>query len=617
MRIQVIKRALGLLVVDIVIIIGIFILQFRADSSIIEKLGNLQITLANSDTDDGKVFLKNQLQITYNGLIIAFDDQKPATIYSTKDKENKAEPIQLITWARPSELSYEFDFTNDVKLLVALSSEEADATLSLHSEVPAGYTLYIPYSYGYSTKIQKDDGNRMVLNNKKSSWEMEAYGLSEGKISFTHGNSLAIYSVYDDSQQFSFDSITDLPIAVASTYNENVENFKTNLINSFKSVNIDAATPEQNVVSYIAAMAERGEYVAAVESIPQNFKRSGQRTYLSAPYLNTLNEMNILLDNAITENSAMINRSAANLTLDIFTVRNIAPFMCINTNKQNVVAILNNAAAYDYKNATLSQAVGVIQVYSELSKIGSEYAQLLVPAIDGCIERITASCSLNGNVLTVSENDTFLSVVQAVETGVTVLRCGITTENQMLQKAGYAIVNSYIAESSSFDLRTLSNLYPILAYNNWYYPHFEKIENAEGDLMWAWTCAKSIKYNKDSSDEISYTIDFPEGFTHYVIIKGVPHFRAIYIYGMAFRTDPRFETYNSSGYVYKRDTGTLLLKSRHRSQNEIVRLEVGEPVTVNKPVEPTPAPAEETPVEDTTPVAPAEAPTTEATSAAE
>ena len=62
---------------------------------------------------------------------------------------------------------------------------------------------------------------------------------------------------------------------------------------------------------------------------------------------------------------------------------------------------------------------------------------------------------------------------------------------------------------------------------------------------------------------------------------------------MAFRTDPRFETYNSSGYVYKKSSETLLLKSRHKSQVEKVRL-------VYLAAKPAPAPVVETPVVEST-----------------
>ena len=51
---------------------------------------------------------------------------------------------------------------------------------------------------------------------------------------------------------------------------------------------------------------------------------------------------------------------------------------------------------------------------------------------------------------------------------------------------------------------------------------------------------------------------------------------------MAFRTDPRFETYNSSGYVHQKDNDVLLLKSRHRSANEVIRL-VYNTAAVEKP----------------------------------
>ena len=63
------------------------------------------------------------------------------------------------------------------------------------------------------------------------------------------------------------------------------------------------------------------------------------------------------------------------------------------------------------------------------------------------------------------------------------------------------------------------------------------------------------------------------GLTHYMIINGVPNFHGkIEIQGQMFRTDPRFETYNSSGYVYQTNSSALLIKSRHKSKMELIRL---------------------------------------------
>jgi hypothetical protein len=66
------------------------------------------------------------------------------------------------------------------------------------------------------------------------------------------------------------------------------------------------------------------------------------------------------------------------------------------------------------------------------------------------------------------------------------------------------------------------------------------------------------------------TASFPQGDTHYMVIKGIKPFGRIQIYGMDFRTDPRFETYNSSGYRYEAETETLFLKMRHKAEYEDV-----------------------------------------------
>ena len=193
--------------------------------------------------------------------------------------------------------------------------------------------------------------------------------------------------------------------------------------------------------------------------------------------------------------------------------------------------------------------------------------------MNACIERITDACSFENNVLTISENDTFLSVIQAVETGIAILRYGDLTGNTTLQKAGYVLVNSYMSEATSFDLRTLANLYPVIAYDNTFIPHFDLVKGAEGSSVVAWTCAKSISAEKDADGSMSLSIEFTEGDTNYIIFTGIPQFARIYIYDMLYRTDPRFETYNSSGYVYKAASGTLLLKSRHKAATETIRFE--------------------------------------------
>ncbi len=589
MSIRILKKALGLLIVDIVIIIGIFVLQFRTDSNIIKKIGNLQIILAGAEGQDGTSVFKNKLRVSYNGISFFCDDQNPALV----KKDGVQIPVQLIDWQQQDDLSCIVKFTEDVKVTFELASNAPDASLAVFTELPSEISaLLIPYNYASNMKVQKNEASSLILDTKKTSWELTAYSLVSGYSEFNKYDTVATYAVYDENKKFTFDTIVDLPIASAAEYNNNISQFKKNLIASFDANTVTENITEQVAVSYVAAMAENGNYNRALEKLPDSIKKSRQRTYLSAPYLNTLEDMNANLEKTMKDYEKKINDSAYNGSLDLFTIDNIANFLYIHPEKNNVLKLLQNTANIGPESMSIIQITGIMQAYVDLVNLKPSYAAILEPLLEKAIPVLTDSCTFEGNILTISENDTFLSVIQAVETGIALLRYGNVVKDDVLVHAGYALVNSYISESISFDLRTLANLYPIIAYDNTFYPHLEKVYDDGKKIMWAWTCAKKINCRIDS-EECVFTIDFPEGFSHYVIIKGVEHFNSIYIYDMAFRTDPRFETYNSSGYVYKKSTETLLLKSRHKQQNEIVRLTFKDNIPVAPVVtEPSPAAVE-------------------------
>ena len=238
----------------------------------------------------------------------------------------------------------------------------------------------------------------------------------------------------------------------------------------------------------------------------------------------------------------------------------------------SVKKLLTNASAVEISERTLQQAVGILNVYNELYQKNVELANILAPAASKAVEKISSSCAIDENSITIVENGIFLSVVQAVQAGDAVLCYGETTKNASLIAGGRLIITSYLKESSSFDLKTLGELYPIVVHDNYFYPHFAVLAFNDGRAVWAWTCAKNISYENDNQGSITLNIDFPLSYTHYAIISGIECFQTIYIYDLAFRTDARFETYNSSGYVYQNDSKSLLLKSRHKSQVEQIRL---------------------------------------------
>lgn len=575
MNIRIIRKAISLLIVDVIIIIGIFVLQFRTDSSIIEKIGNLQLTFSQTEDAEKGMILQNKFRLTYNGINFYFDNQNPVTV--VKSDETKSS-LTLESWQKDDDLSYTLNFSDDVKVTFNLDSAEENSSLFINTVLPAKiHSVFLPFNYSSNIKIEQQENHSLVLNNKNNSWELQADSIDSGLFALSNKKPKGIYSIYQEETKFTFDVLHDSPLADLSLFQKNIAALKVNLISSFKSNTNNANISEQVIVSYIAAQAERGNYSVAIDEIPSSLKKSSKRTYLSAPYLNTLSDMNELLEKSISDYESKISTNVNAESLDIFTIHNISNYMAIHSKPKDVKSLLENTSKKDLTNASISQVSGILQVYVNLADLMPSYAKILEPILPSCIEKITQACSYDNNKLTISENGTFLSVMQAVEIGFAVMRYGIQINDNSLQNAGYVLVNSYLSENSSFDLRTLANLYPVIAYDNWYYPHLQIINKDSDNIMWAWTCARTISYEKESDDILNLTIDFPEGYTHYVIIKGLPHFSTIYIYDMAFRTDPRFETYNSSGYVYRQQSKTLLLKSRHKTRKENIRFDFTEP----------------------------------------
>lgn len=567
---QFLRKSFTLLVIYAVLIVGIFVLQFKNDSIISEKLGSLHVTLLESVSEDNNVSLKNKFNVMFNGLSFSANDDEPVRAVVN----NEERPISLKTWKKLSPLSCELDFANDIKIIFSVSDDSPRAYLSAEAKLPYNVSkVIVPYGFGVGTTITDQADNKVQVSSKKNAWELNAPKLGKETITLTSRENVVSYSYFDKTRSFSFDDAISLDNASETAYINSIENLKSNLISAFAQVQNDSVVvAEQEAVSYVAAMAEKGSYNEALDVVPQSFKRSALRTFLSAPYFDTLARVNEPLQAQLKTYGEMIARANESVSFDVFNVRFIADYMCMHPGAESVRGLLNRVAQADVSECSVQQVTGILNVYDELETKNPELANILAPAAVKCVEKIQASTALDENRITIAEKGTFLSVIQAVQAGDALYRYGNIVHNPGFVAGGRLIINSYLKDSASFDLRTLGELYPVVVHNNRFYPHFDVLAFDNGRAVWTWTCAESVNYQNDNQGTITLNIDFPLSYTHYMIVNGVEPFQQIYIYDMAFRTDYRFETYNSSGYVYQNDTKSLLLKSRHKSQVEQIRL---------------------------------------------
>jgi hypothetical protein len=103
-----------------------------------------------------------------------------------------------------------------------------------------------------------------------------------------------------------------------------------------------------------------------------------------------------------------------------------------------------------------------------------------------------------------------------------------------------------------------------------YYPRAAGIGSGVSGL-WAWTAASSVSAAQEGN-VLDISVSFPVGEIHYLMIRGVRSFAKIQIYNLDYPTDPQFESYDASGWVYSVQDQILVLKLKHRSAVEHIKI---------------------------------------------
>lgn len=567
------RKALGLTVLYAVIIIGIFVLQFRNESVLFKNTGLLRISVAETLDSNGNKTIKNNLQVSFKGINFTVDNLTPLQLISSN---RQPVPLSLVSWEQPTEQSYRFNFTENTSLTFAVSDTTEDASLSVTAKFPASADfLSLPYKPVSGFSVTEQTKTNQFVSSKKSSYRMSAQEITGNEILFTNKSNTLSYNNFVPSDEFTLASIpADSVNAREHTLAEHIKAFRENLVETAEAAFHAAETvPERAVAAYVAELSCRGKFKQAVDNVPESFKKGSRRTYFTAPYFNSLVSMNSTLTMTTENLSSLVENAVATKNYSIFDAQNIENFILQNQSSKNVLDLLSLPASEEEFDPTLTQASGILNVYVFLQKNGVAAAQRLLPAVGSCIQKITASCHLAQDTLTLSNSDIPADIIQSAKIGANLIEYAKLVSDESMKKCGTMILNTLFAKNQHFDLRTAGELYPILVKDAKNYPHTDVLRTTPEKTIWAWTCASDIVYENSADKNVTtLKIDFSKTDSHYVIIKGIEPFERIEIYGLSFHTDERFETYNSSGYVYNRATQTLFLKSRHRSPTEVIRL---------------------------------------------
>ena len=561
-----IRKFFGLFVLYSLIILGIFALQFRSQSIFSKNFAQLRLTLTQNKDEAQKNPYSDTFYIAYKGMTLFTDEENKA--FLTYTNGNKI-PLVFTDWKEIDETSFELLFSENVSLLCKISGEKNDS-LNISVNLPTkSREISIPYKFSKSYTVTDSNSKRMLLKSNNTQTALKAPEIKESELVLFASNKNLSYSNYIPVTKFTFDTILENPLAQVDFYMQTKKNIKNASVNNFNSSS-DTLT-EQAANAYMAELTPKGKYLDAIAQIPASFKEGTRRTYVSAPYLNNLVNMNNSLVMQLENLDYKMNFALEKNDLSIFETDNLGDFLL--TRKPSVATqLLQLPSKQEVFEPTTKQASGILNTYTALKPKYPELADILLPVLDKSLEVVESSCYTENDMLFITSSNEKLDNLQSIRIGKTLVNYGSITKNTTVQAGGYMLINSQIPAVEALDLRTTGEIYAILEEDSTFYPHMNFVNKENGITTWAWTVAQSISYSKDEEETITLETKFPQGATHYMILNNIEPFKSIEIYGMKFRTDPRFETYNSSGYVYNARTKTLFLKYRHKSETEIVKL---------------------------------------------
>lgn len=333
-------------------------------------------------------------------------------------------------------------------------------------------------------------------------------------------------------------------------------------------------------------MASENQYTEALDSVPSIFKTGPNRTYLSAPYFNSLARMNTGYQTELQSRKLQLNSALADNSIAVISIDSLLQVLQ-QTAQLSQIPYVGTIIANNISSLNAYQAACVLAFYADIAAYEMSYRQYIEPYLAIC-EKIVLSAFVNINELYfISLEKNTVNTTTNIRIADMLIRYGQAIHNTSWQQGGFLLINSLFALTESgdsvmeeytyySDMSSISGskpinpsvLYSLLVTDNTYYPHTVILNTQEP--LWAWTVAEDVSYKKDASSA-TISVTFPQGETHYMIISGIEPFSSIQLYGLDFRTDPQFESYNSAGYIYLRETKTLLIKMRHRSIIEDIK----------------------------------------------
>ncbi|MDR2900927.1 MAG: hypothetical protein LBV20_05365 [Treponema sp.] len=591
MKKPVFPRILGLLVLYIAVFAGLVLLQFTNRTSFTHRNGSLVVSgFYQEDTEqpilsDTEFLISGSASVFFQGIEFILAPDRGFTMIDNQGLETEFVLEKMMVSGE------NIDFMLSDGSSIEFSPQFTGGNQELWIFGKLGNTvesIELPIKTPRSSKIDENDTIVVMNDNLMYSFNKTSIDTERKVLVLSQNNPNAHYAVIPDKKTFNPE---DYILAEAESIRDYDNAVQIWLDQSYLAWSrlIQANPSEELVAAYLTESVKKGNYRPAVTAIPQSFLTGQQRTFNSSVFLGRLDLGLRSISAHEGETLANISRLINENSEDLFNEPHVFDDLSI----RNLTTLINDGAAFvrtiDPASLHLRAIPGIFEGWRDWQtmKNGEEnpFERLLEQAFFVISQNII---KLEDREAVFVQQDRDIDILYNTILGKALIEYGDASGSPERAAIGRSLILSVlhmvdqtgtfprhitIAEDGTLQIpanETMSSfhLYTIFHHDE-YYPRAIPIKSMPG--MWAWTAASSVTSTMENN-ELDISAAFPVGETHYMIIRGVKPFAKIQLYNMDYRTDAQFERYDSSGWSYSPSEQTLLVKMKHRTNIEHVRI---------------------------------------------
>jgi hypothetical protein len=362
-------------------------------------------------------------------------------------------------------------------------------------------------------------------------------------------------------RQKTFDP-ADYIIARSQNYDSELAIWKNSSFNYWQQ-NASVLHNEDDIIAYCTELFARSNY-QAVTAISRNFQNNPNHSYRSSAFTGGMSNAYRTFTASESEKINRITRLIKEKSTDIFKEDHLLDYLF--TQSDTALASEFIDIIKDTKPASLiiDHCPGLLEVYSDIK----QWRPLINNPAEHLTEQILSLVSENlsreaGKDQVFALNFEGMNLDFSLRTGRALIHWAKEAHNNEWEAIGKSLVLSAL-ESAGEGIGKFYNAIKL----GEYYPRAALLTD---NSQWAWTVSPSVRASYTDSN-LNITFSFPVNTAHYAIICGIRPFVRLQIYGSDWRSEAQFERSDSSGWVYYPQDQILVLKLRHRSTVENVRI---------------------------------------------